>query len=561
MTRRAFSFRFVVTLLLSTICLLERTADAQVLYGSIVGTVRDSVGGALPGATVIITHDETKATRETISDGTGAYHFPTVQTGAYTVRANLPGFRAFVRSSVPVTLNNATRVDIALSVGQLQETVTVTADASVLQTERSEVRHELRSRELRDLPVPVGRNYQELFKTLPGFTPPTEPHSIPSNPSRALQFNVNGASSSTNNTRIDGVSSTNIWLPHVVAYVPALESIETVNVVTNNFDAEQGLAGGSAISVQIKSGTNVLHGSMFEYHNNEKLRAHNFFDPPGTSKGRWRFNQYGGTLGGPVVHDRIFYFASYEGTKRRENVSRTMSVPTAAVRRGDFSATGATIYDPATGNPDGTGRRPFAGNVIPGDRISPVARKIVPFLPLPNLPGEFNNYFVQAPFVFDRWTLDTKMNWNATDRLQIFGDARVGDSGTNGCLKRFDGNFLVGTCVSDRRFKRNITPFGRVLDQLTALQPVNYYWRTTEYPERHFGNAQAYGLIAQDVEQILPELVVTHDDGYKAVDYTKLPLLTIEAVKELKNENDELKRRLAEVERLLAEMLAGSGRH
>ncbi len=140
----------------------------------------------------------------------------------------------------------------------------------------------------------------------------------------------------------------------------------------------------------------------------------------------------------------------------------------------------------------------------------------------------------------------------ATDRLQVFGDARVGDAGTNGCLKRFDGNFLVGTCVSDRRFKKNITPFGRVLDQLSALQPVNYYWRAAEYPERHFGDSQAYGLIAQDVEQILPELVVTSDDGYKAVDYTKLPLLTIEAVKELKTENDALKQRVAELDPLKA---------
>jgi hypothetical protein len=423
MTLRDYgSWRCLTTaLVLVAACSTPRATEAQVLYGSLVGNVNDSVGGALPGATVTVTHNETKATRETVSDGTGAYRFPTVQTGTYTLTANLPGFRTFMRNNVPVTLNNATRVDIALSVGQLEETITVTADASVLQTERAEIRQELRSRELRDLPVPVGRNYQELFKTLPGFTPPSEPHSIPSNPSRALQFNVNGASSSNNNTRIDGVSSTNIWLPHVVAYVPALESIETVNVVTNNFDAEQGLAGGSAISVQIKSGTNQLHGSIFEYHNNERLRARNYFDPPGTSKGKWRFNQYGGTLGGPVLRDKLFYFASYEGTKRRENVSRTMDVPTEAVRRGDFSRTGAIIYDPMTGNPDGTGRRHFPGNIIPDNRISPVAKKIIPHLPSPNLPGEFDNYFVQAPFVFDRWTLDTKVNLNATDRLQIFG--------------------------------------------------------------------------------------------------------------------------------------------
>ncbi|MGH9309821.1 MAG: carboxypeptidase regulatory-like domain-containing protein [Vicinamibacterales bacterium] len=408
-------------------CAFSPAAEGQVLYGSIVGNVQDGTGAAVPGASVTITHDESKATRNAVTDGAGAYRFPTLQPGTYTVVVTLTGFRTFTRNEVAVTLNTVTRVDATLPVGQLQETVTVSGERPVLQTDRAEIRQELRSRDLRDLPVPVGRNYQELFATLPGFTPPEEAHSIPSNPSRALVFNVNGASRSSNNTRIDGVSSQNVWLPHVVAYVPALESIETVNVVTNNFDAEQGLAGGSAISVQIKSGTNTLHGSAFEYHNNERLRARNYFDPPDTNKGRWRFDQYGGTLGGPLLRNRLFYFASYEGTRRHENVSRTMSVPTDAVRRGDFTGTGTTIYDPFTGNPDGTGRLPFPGNVIPANRISPVAQKMIPFIPLPNLNDadgsipEFSNYFVQAPFAFNRWTLDTKVNWNASDRLHIFG--------------------------------------------------------------------------------------------------------------------------------------------
>jgi hypothetical protein len=241
----------------------------------------------------------------------------------------------------------------------MEETITVEATSPLLQTDRAEVRQELDSRQLRDLPVPIGRNYQNLFRTLPGFSPPADAHSIPSNPSRALTFNVNGSSTSSNNTRIDGVSTTNIWLPHVVAYVPALESLETVNVVTGSFDAEQGLAGGAAINVQIKSGTNQLRGSAFEYHTNERLRALNWFAPPGTDKGEWRYNQFGGTLGGPVLRNKLFYFASYEGTRDRQNVSRVLSVPTEALRRGDFSAAANPIYDPATGNMDGTGRTPF----------------------------------------------------------------------------------------------------------------------------------------------------------------------------------------------------------
>jgi TonB dependent receptor len=308
-----------------------------------------------------------------------------------------------------------------LQIGALAETVNVEASAQLLQTDRAEVRAELNSKELTDLPVPVGRNYQNLFKTIPGFTPPEVAHSIPSNPSRSLVFNVNGASRSSNNTRIDGVSTTNIWLPHVAAYVPALESLETVNVVTNSFDAEQGLAGGSAINVQIKSGTNQLRGSAFEFYNNEQMRDHGYFAPPGTPKGDWSYHQFGGTLGGPVVRNKLFYFGSYESTRDKQQTTRTISVPTEALRRGDLSASINPIYDPFTGNPNGSGRTPFAGNQIPQNRIDPTAAKIIGLMPLPNLPGQTNNYFAQAPFEFNRWTIDTKVNWNATSKLNLFG--------------------------------------------------------------------------------------------------------------------------------------------
>ena len=149
-----------------------------------------------------------------------------------------------------------------------------------------------------------------------------------------------------------------------------------------------------------------------------------------------------------------------------------------------------------------------------------------------------------------------------TDKLQVFGDIRVGTTGTDGCIKNFGGNPIAGTCSSDRRFKKDITPFDHVLDRVTGLQPVHYFWRASEFPDRQFGNRRAYGLVAQDVESILPELVVTNADGFKAVDYSELPLLTIQAVKELRSkveelntENDTLKQRLAELERQVSELL------
>ena len=148
----------------------------------------------------------------------------------------------------------------------------------------------------------------------------------------------------------------------------------------------------------------------------------------------------------------------------------------------------------------------------------------------------------------------------ALDDLEVFGDIRVGTTGTNGCLKDFSGAGIAGTCSSDLRLKKDITPFGSVLNQLTALQPVHYFWRASEFPDRHFGTSRADGLIAQDVEQILPDLVVTDSDGYKAVNYSKLPLLTVEAVKELKTENDALKERVATLERLVSDLIAAAHR-
>lgn len=417
----------LVAVVLATLLAGAPTSFAQVLYGSIIGTVTDSMGAAVPGATVVIQQAETKLTRELVTDPSGAYHFTAVPSGTYTISVKMSGFRTYSRSDVPVTLNSVARVDAKLELGQVAETVTVSGESAILQTDKAEVRAELKAHELENLPVPIGRNYQQLFKVIPGFTPPADAHSIPSNPSRALVFNVNGASRSSNNTRIDGVSTTNIWLPHVAAYVPALESLETVNVVTNSFDAEQGLAGGSAINVQIKSGTNQFKGSAFEYYTDERMRANNYFTPAGTTKGKWRYHQFGGTLGGPIERNKLFFFGSYENTRDSQFATRTISVPTEPLRRGDLSASSNPIYDPATGASNGVGRTAFPGNIIPMERIDPIALKLIGLMPLPNLRNAdgsvplTNNYFIKAPFDFNRWTLDTKMNWNATPKLNVFG--------------------------------------------------------------------------------------------------------------------------------------------
>ena len=417
---------------------ITTTARGQVLYGTLTGNVTDSSGAVVAGATVTITHKETGQSRDGVTDANGSYDFPTLQAGTYSIKVGKSGFKTVTKENVAVTLNTVTRADISIEVGQVTENVSITADAAQLKTDRADVSAELTSRPLQNLPNTLGRNYQNLFRTLPGITPPENAHSIPSNPSRSLVFNVNGASRSSNNTRIDGASATNIWLPHVTAYVPALESIETVNVVTNSFDAEQGLAGGAAINVQIKSGTNNFHGSGFEFHNDQHLNARNFFlplNPDGTlrNKGKVVYNQFGGTFGGPILKDKLFFFTSYENTKDRRNAERSnLTVPTAAIRTGDFRATGATIYDPfdAQGNlvANAADRKPIScngvQNVLCANRINPITAKLIALIPLPNQSSanpETNNYFASAPFIFDRWTIDNKVNWNATQKFNMFG--------------------------------------------------------------------------------------------------------------------------------------------
>jgi outer membrane receptor protein involved in Fe transport len=399
--------------------------NAQVLYGSMVGNVKDKSDAVVAGATVKITHKQTNQTRETVTNADGSYNFPTVQTGTYEVTVSKEGFKTYTRSNIEVTLNNITRTDISLDVGQVSETVSVTADAAILQADRAEVRAELTNRTLLNLPIPPGRNYQQLLRALPGINPPNNAHSVPTNPSRALQYNVNGTSSSSNNVRIDGASQYNIFLPHVTAYVPSLEAIETVNIVTNNFDAEQGLAGGAAINVQIKSGTNELHGSAFEYHDNHltKARPWNLTPINGVPQDKPKrvYNQFGGTLGGPIIKDRLFYFASFEGTNDRQLGARLLTLPTAEMRAGNLSAGGVNIYDPATGNPNGTNRTAFAGAIIPSNRIDPIAALILKDLPLPNRAGNANNFYATAPYVYDKKTIDSKVNWNITDKLTTYG--------------------------------------------------------------------------------------------------------------------------------------------
>ena len=400
------------------LCAVPRL-PAQVLYGSIVGSVADPSGAPVAGAAVTIKQLETGQARTGVSGEAGTFSFPTVPSGTYEVRVVKDGFQAFSALGIAVSVDQVARVSAALAVGIVTQSTDVSGQAAVLQTDSAEVRTELAAVSLENVPVPVNRNYENLLVAVPGFTPPANQNVAQSNPSRGLAFSVNGAGRNANNIRIDGASSNNIWV-EVAGYIPALEAIETVSVVTNGFDAAQGTAGGAAVNVHIKSGTNQIHGSAFGYNMNNAVTARPFFSPPGQRRPKNINNDTGGTVGGPIKKNKLFYFVSYDGNFIRQNSGNYVTVPTAAIRAGDLSGSPAPIYDPTTGAADGSGRTPFPGNTIPVARMSPIALKLEQIVPLPNVPGALtSNYYGTGDFSINRNTVDGKADYHPTDKLTL----------------------------------------------------------------------------------------------------------------------------------------------
>jgi outer membrane receptor protein involved in Fe transport len=397
-------------------------AFSQVLYGSVVGAVTDPSGAVVPGATVTLTSKQTGAERTDKSDEGGRYSFVNVLPGAFDLKVTATGFRSFVATQFEVGPNTVQRIDARMEVGQLSEMVTVEGTAVVLQTEKADTHSEISSKAITSLPIGGYRNYQMLINLVPGATPAVLQNSITDTPGRALRTNINGGNANTNITRIDGAASVNVWLPHHVGYVTPEENVEVVNITTGSADAEQGMAGASSVTVVTKSGTNDIHGSAFEFHNNQHLNSRAFFQSSTTDKPLAIYNNFGGTVGGPIKKNKLFYFLSFDGTRQRQAGPGFYTVPTGAFKNGDFSAVPTVIYDPNTGAADGSGRTPFAGNVIPSNRLDSIAQKIQSYYPAANNGTGFtNNYFASGGPTLSRNYFDAKVNYTASDKQQIWG--------------------------------------------------------------------------------------------------------------------------------------------
>jgi hypothetical protein len=263
--------------------LLRLETDRPGLYG-----IGEANGHEVPGAKVDAVNVGTGETKSIITDNNGGYSFSSLQVGVYKVTVSMASFKTLLKEAIRVEANAVRRVDAQLEVGEVRETVVVnSAQEATLQTDRADVNTQLETKQIQDLPITssAGRNYQALYKIVPGFSAVTEGVSSDGgNPQRSMTGNVNGNSMQANLTRIDGASNAYIWLPFNTAYVPPAESIQSVSIVTNSYDAEQGNANGAAVNVVTKSGTNDFHGSLFEFHTDNALKAFPRFQTPGTAR-------------------------------------------------------------------------------------------------------------------------------------------------------------------------------------------------------------------------------------------------------------------------------------
>src|SRR5712692_1077311 len=379
------------------------SAFAQVNKSNLTGIVRDPSGSAVPGVHIRLVNTGTGAAREEVSDNTGLYRFTLLDFGMYRIEAEATGFKKFVRDGIQLQTGETITVDVALEVGQMTESVTVTAEASALRTETGAIGATVNTQVLNELPL-IGRNPYVFLTLTPGIQYTGDPGAL--NPWDV--FGPSDFSSSGSKARseflLDGIPNMRI---DVVSFSPSPDAVQEMRVETNTFDAEYGRSGATFVNVSTRSGTNNIHGNIYWYLRNDNLNANSFFNNQiGRPKNEHKQNTYGFSLSGPAFipkvyngRDRTHYFFEFEGTQIRGLDLARAIVPTPLERSGDFSRTTDrigrpfTIYDPTTTRPSGSGqvRDPFPGNLIPASRHDPVALNAIKFYPLPNLTPTVDN--------------------------------------------------------------------------------------------------------------------------------------------------------------------------
>jgi hypothetical protein len=416
---------------LAVLFLLSSLPSSAQTTAGVAGTITDESGAAVAGVTVTITNVETSLQRETVSDESGLYQLLALQPGAYTLTAKKTGFRQAARERFRLEVNQRPVIDLILQVGSVTETVEVVGSAPLLEASTSSVGQVIESKAISDLPL-NGRNFVQLAILSNGaIGAGYGPQGTIGSGTRAddtrggAELMVNGNREMSNNYMLDGVDN-NFRRNALIIVRPTIESIQEFKMQTNLFGAEQGRNSGATVNVITKSGSNAFHGSAFEFLRNDHLDARNFFNAVSTSaKPPFRQNQFGGSLGGPIIKNKLFFFGDYEGLRKAQGTNTTVnSVPTPELRTADFRSV-RPIYDPATvvaapGTVSGYTRQPFPNNALPTSRLDTVAARLVQAYPLPDIPGLANNQFTNPVLVNNYNYGNARVDWNLSNKDTVF---------------------------------------------------------------------------------------------------------------------------------------------
>jgi len=514
----------------------EGRAVAQQVSAAITGQVTDPSGAPIVGANVTARDLDRGTTFTDQTNSEGSYNFPRVPPGRYEVKATAKGFQTAMRSGLELAMNQTAKADFAMTLGQVSETVEVTAAAPLLQTQSTEVGQIIDSRTNEDLPLAT-RNYIQLTLLAPGSIHP-DPSSFKNGQTTggSGRPNVNGNREQANNFMLDGLDNNQVS-DNLAGYTPGVEAIQEFNEITLTAPADFGNYMGAIISTTIKSGTNSYHGSAFEFFRNDKLNANEWSNNfNGAARAAMRWNSFGGAFGGPIKKDKLFFFADYQGSRLDTPTSiSSTSVLTQAERNGDLSALSTPIYNPYSVNASGA-RDIFSGNVIPASMINPITSKIInsSAYPLPNNgTGLINNFQYGHHSAINGNQGDVKVDWNKSDKDHIFGrysQSGLSNPSTNTYQLAYDGfnespthtgvldwtRTLSSSLVNEARVGVNYVNIhnGSALNSLTNFpSSVGFVDAPTSFlPSLNLSGGEASSFGTANNEQLFSNAVIQYED-------------------------------------------------
>jgi hypothetical protein len=408
-------------LLAVLVFLVATPALAQKITGTIRGTVSDPTGAVIQGAKVTVTNEGTGLTRSMTTTEAGIYSFAELPVGSYKVQVEHSGFKSEVRTNVVLNVADARAVDLQLQPGEVSEIVTVESTAVAVKTVGGDVSGLVSGEEARTLPL-NGRNFMQLTLIQPGVNAIDGLNTIDKGLGSGSDISVSGGSVTNNYWMVDGANNVDLGSGRTILVYPSVDAIEEFKIQRNNYGAEFGQSGGAQVNVVTRGGTNDYHGSTYYFARRDQWNSTDYFlKQAGREKAPLKWDDYGGTFGGPIIKDKLHFFVSLEWNKDERSTVRTSFVPTEAERRGDFSAPGIPGCSPATPIDPLTGQ-PFPGNIIPQDRISPGGQLMMQLFASPNATptaGSCNNWVEAVPTPVDWRQENIRLDWSVNDSTRV----------------------------------------------------------------------------------------------------------------------------------------------